>query len=77
MKFKAMTNKEWVQKYMPCEINNLSWGGVFGCPFSKGLENHKCGNKKILSPAKASKCFKCWNLPAKRNGKYIMRRVDK
>ena len=73
MKLKAMTNREWVQKHYPDRVVTYALGGVEGCPFFRtyNLDNNKCNGNKMGN----KKCTECWNLPAKRNGKYIMRKI--
>jgi hypothetical protein len=73
LKVKAMTNREWVKKHVPYAITDLSLGGVYACPYIQELENQKCKRTDENSGG-AIKCYECWNLPAKRNGKYIMRK---
>ena len=67
----GMTNREWVKRHYPEAINDLAYGGVVGCPNDSKykLENHIC---KDLLWKSDSKCNKCWDLPAKRNGKEII-----
>ena len=73
MKLKAMTNREWAQKHYPDRVVAYAIGGVEGCPHYKmyNLDNSLCGGTKYGY----TKCKNCWDLPAKRNGKYIMRKV--
>jgi hypothetical protein len=74
-KFVAMTNKEYVKKHNPEFIFELATGGVCACPHHYCLEIQICDQYKI---AEEYKCSECWQrLPAKRNGRYILKEVKK
>ena len=68
-KFERMTNKEWVLKTF----------GVFdidSCPYHYGLDNSlgsgNCPNNREWS---IRVCEKCWNLPARRCGRYFLKEI--
>lgn len=71
-RLKAMTNREWMQKHKPELIEECVNGGVCGCPMANSLENSMIKKCKGFSS-----CTACWNLPAKINGKYIMKVIEK
>lgn len=70
-KFKKMTNREWVLKH--CGAFHIDL-----CPFRYELENSLgsggCPNDREWS---IKTCEKCWELPAKQNGKYFLKEVKK
>lgn len=71
-RLKAMSNREWMQKHEPESISKSSYGGVIGCPETYDLENYQNCDPCTIG---GKECANCWNLPAKRNGKYIMKVV--
>ena len=64
-KFVAMTNRDYFKRQPLCAK----------CPQDIGLENYymACG---VLCEI-INDCGKCWNLPAKRNGRWILKEVKK
>lgn len=68
-KFVAMTNEEYLERKGLCSFRNVK------CPFQYRLEIHyrACG-----VPCKTvNDCEECWKLPAKLNGRYILKEVKK
>ena len=66
-KFVSMTNSEWFEKHFGTKNpNELS--APTHCPKYYGLEQLDCAPYNCLYS-------KCWNLPAKRNGRYILKEV--
>lgn len=71
-----MTRREWVAKKWPDKIDSDVWGGVRDCPhdydFSDGFENKNCATQ-----ADRKNCERCYDRPAKVDGKYILVREDR
>lgn len=63
-KFVGMTNKEWINKHKKKTDKGY-------CPELYLLDNH-FGDKCWLHS-----CWDCWNVPAKRNGRWILKEVKK
>lgn len=71
-KFFAMTNWEYFLKHCMTQWRR----DIKMCPYSFGLENYY----KVCGPMPCylvNDCDKCWDLFAKRNGKYILKEVKK
>ena len=65
-KFVGMSNAEYLKRLGLCDFYEY-------CPYKYGLENHyrACG----VPCESINDCKKCWELPAIRNGRYILKEV--
>lgn len=72
-----VTNMEWVEKNEPYLADTTVPGGICGCPREIGLqiEDSICSSCKNSGDL-LKRCIHCWNLPAKVNGKYVVRIVN-
>ena len=74
-KLVSMTNREFVKTYHKETLCKSVYGGIIHCPYAYGLEMQKC--KLALENYGAISCAECYNLPAKRNGRWLLKEVKK